>query len=74
MKTIDLLSHEAEMITSTEAASIMGGERCGCACRYRYAGGSSVADNSAANVANDLVSVGYRIEDCEEITIDGEVW
>ena len=74
MKNINLLTKEGEILSTRESAAIFGGERCGCACQYRNAGGSSIADNSSANAANDLVSVGYRLQDCAVVTIDGVTW
>ena len=74
MNKIKLNKLEENDLSKREMNQIRGGERCGCACAYSNSGGSSTRDNGIANAASNLVSEGYRIEDCEMILIDGEVW
>lgn len=75
MNKIKLNKLEDNDLSKREMNQIVGGERCGCACAYAgQPGGSSTNDNATANAANNLVSVGYRIDDCDMIIIDGEVW
>lgn len=74
MKTLKLNVAEENILSNKEKGAIVGGNTCGCACAYRNAGGSSIADNAEANHAGNLVSKGERLQDCERIIIDGEVW
>lgn len=74
MKNLNFLMTENSILTSKEANSIIGGNTCGCACRYADSGGSSIADNSSANEAGNLISKGYRLQDCKEITVGDYKW
>ena len=74
MKNLKLTMTESNILSAKEANSIIGGNTCGCACRYANSGGSSTGDNSNANEAGNLVSKGYRLQDCKEITIDDQKW
>ena len=52
MEKIKLSFQENQILTEREAGAIRGGEPgrvCGCACYYRYTGGSSIVDNREAN-------------------------
>lgn len=62
MKTFNLLRNESSTLDSKEMLSIQGGKTCGCACYYRNAGGSSVADNRDANYAGGLHSPQYPVD------------
>ena len=52
MKKLNYNVAENNLLNEKEMSSIRGGEPgrvCGCACYYRYTGGSSIVDNREAN-------------------------
>jgi natural product precursor len=57
MEKLKLNMRENKILTQKEMNAIHGGS-CGCACDYASSGGSSSADNNAANAAGGLHSPG----------------
>lgn len=74
MKKIKINHIENNTLAKLDMSNVFGGVTCGCACRYANSGGSSTNDNGAANIAAGKVSVGYRLQDCKVIHIDGDTW
>ncbi len=64
MRKLKMSIAEGNLLNAMEMGGIFGGS-CGCACAYAGRGGSSTADNSAANGANDLHSPGMVHQDWE---------
>jgi len=62
MKNLKLMVAEGNLLNEKEMISVRGGSNekpsCGCACAYADKGGSSTADNKAANDAKGLHSPG----------------
>lgn len=57
MKKIKLTVLESQNISLSDSKKLLGGAgSCCCGCIYRDSGGSSIAANSSANNAGDLVS------------------
>ena len=60
MKNLKLTIAENDLLQAKEMSAITGGASCGCSCRYANNGGSSTADNSAANNAGGLHSTDMK--------------
>lgn len=62
MKNLKLMVAEGNLLNEKEMNAVRGGSNekpsCGCACAYADKGGSSTADNKAANDAKGLHSPG----------------
>lgn len=60
MKNLKLMVAEGSLLNEKEMNAIRGGEAgsCGCGCNYANQGGSSTADNNAANKKSGLHSPG----------------
>ena len=65
LKKIRLLELEEDRISSFSMNQIMGGSVvCSCGCKYASSGGSSSADNNAANFSGYSPSPGYNSCGC----------
>ncbi len=77
MKKLNLNAVEGNILNERESAAIRGGEdnkpACGCACAYENNGGSSTADNYAANKKDGLHSPG-GIHHIWKKNQDNETW
>lgn len=57
MKNLKLNKLEQNQLSAQDMHSINGGgDNCGCSCYYRDKGGSSIADNSTANILSGSIS------------------
>ena len=73
MKSIKLNAKENNTLNAKEMNVIIGGETCcGCACYYRYVGGSSIDDNMHANRLGGGLESPQMTKDYVWITQDGE--
>lgn len=71
MKKLKLANMEHNSLAKKQMVNIKGGDGCSCACWYEGRGGSSTADNNAANTAGGLGSVDENGNPIVVITASG---